>query len=169
MLVRRSAPDYEPPFELLDYTALVSRQADVPPRTQVMVRLRVGDEVMHTAADAEGPVHALDRAIRKALIPYYPVLNEVHLVDFKVRIIDPHMGSAAKPRVLVETPRGEERWSTVGCSDNIVEASWQALWDSLELPVARMREEERAMARGAGRGTSGQTRKQETILTAVEA
>jgi 2-isopropylmalate synthase len=140
MLVRRSAPDYVPPFELLDYTALVSKQGSGPSRVQAMVRLRVGDEVMHTAADAEGPVHALDCAIRKALLPYYPELGDVHLVDFKVRIIDTHMGSAAKPRVLIESGRGDERWSTVGCSENIIEASWQALWDSLELPLLRSRD-----------------------------
>jgi 2-isopropylmalate synthase len=138
--VRRSAPDYRPPFELLDYTTIVSRQADSAPRVQAMARLRVGDEVMHTAADAEGPVHALDSAIRKALLPYYPELAEVHLVDFKVRIIDTHRGSAAKPRVLIESARGDERWSTVGCSENIIEASWQALWDSLELPLLRDRD-----------------------------
>jgi 2-isopropylmalate synthase len=140
LLVRRSAPDYRPPFELLDYTTIVSRQADSAPRVQAMARLRVGDEVMHTAADAEGPVHALDSAIRKALLPYYPELAEVHLVDFKVRIIDTHRGSAAKPRVLIESARGDERWSTVGCSENIIEASWQALWDSLELPLLRDRD-----------------------------
>lgn len=140
MLVRRSAPDYRPPFELIDYTAIVSRQGESPARVQAMVRLRVGDDVMHTAADGDGPVHALDSAIRKALIPYYPELDEVHLVDFKVRIIDTHRGSAAKPRVLIESARGEERWSTVGCSENIIEASWQALWDSLELPLLRSRD-----------------------------
>jgi 2-isopropylmalate synthase len=137
MLVRRSAPDYQPPFELLDYTTIVSKAGEGAARVQAMVRLRVGEEVMHTAADAAGPVHALDTAIRKALLPYYPELSQVHLVDFKVRIIDTHMGSAAKPRVLIESARGEERWTTVGCSVNIIEASWQALWDSLELPLLR--------------------------------
>ena len=79
----------------------------------------------------------LDQAIRKALVPHYPILAEVHLVDYKVRIVDEHLGTAAKPRVLIESARGEERWSTVGCSENIIEASWQALWDSLELPLLR--------------------------------
>jgi 2-isopropylmalate synthase len=137
MLVRRSAPDYQPPFELLDYTALVNADGSGKARAQAMVRLRVGTEILHTAAEADGPVHALDRAIRKALLTYYPELGEVHLVDYKVRIIDTHLGAAAKPRVLMETARGEERWSTVGCSENIIEASWQALWDSLELPLLR--------------------------------
>ncbi|MQA90862.1 MAG: citramalate synthase [Gemmatimonas sp.] len=147
MLVRRSSPDYEPPFELLDYTTLVSKDGVGSPRSQAMVRLRVGDQVMQTAADGEGPVNALDRAIRKALHVYYPKLADVHVVDYKVRIIDTHRGSAAKPRVLLESARGEERWSTVGCSENVIEASWQALWDSLELPLLRDRETHSAKRR----------------------
>jgi len=170
MLVRRSAPDYQPPFELIDYTALVSKQGEALPRVQAMVRLRVGDEVMHTAAEAEGPVHALDCAIRKALLPYYPELSEVHLVDFKVRIIDTHMGSAAKPRVLIESARGNQTWSTVGCSENIIEASWQALWDSLELPLLRRRDEDAQRNANALLGaTERADLNREEILTPLEA
>lgn len=139
MLVRRSTPGYEPPFELLDYTASTSREADDRPHAKARVRVRIGSEVMEMEADAEGPVEALDRAIRRALLPHYPELSEVHLVDYKVRVIDTHLGTAAKPRVLMESARGEDRWSTVGCSENVIEASWQALWDSLELPLARSR------------------------------
>jgi 2-isopropylmalate synthase len=147
MLVRRSAPEYEPPFELLDFTVIVEERGTNPIKSQAMVKLRVGDEVMHTAAEGDGPVNALDQAIRKALLPHYPELAEVHLVDFKVRIVDEHLGSAAKPRVLIESARGEERWSTVGCSENIIEASWMALWDSLELPLLRARLAPAAAAR----------------------
>ena len=102
--------------------------------------MRVGDQLMHTAAEGDGPVNALDAAIRKALLPHYPILAEVRLVDFKVRIIDEHRGSAATPRVVIESARGDERWSTIGASRNIIEASYQALWDSLELPLQRARE-----------------------------
>jgi 2-isopropylmalate synthase len=140
MLVRRASPDYAPPFELLDFTVIVEKRGANNVMSQATVKLRVGDEVMHTAAEGDGPVNALDRAIRKALLPHYPDLAEVHLVDYKVRIVDEHLGTAAKPRVLIETARGDERWSTVGCSENIIEASWQALWDSLELPLLRSRE-----------------------------
>jgi 2-isopropylmalate synthase len=139
MLVRRSAPDYEPPFELLDFTVIVEERGANPVRSQAMVKLRVGDEVMHTAAEGAGPVNALDQAIRKALLPHYPELADVHLVDYKVRIVDEHLGTGARPRVVIESARGEERWSTVGCSENIIEASWMALWDSLELPLLRAR------------------------------
>jgi 2-isopropylmalate synthase len=139
MLVRRAAPDYAAPFELLDFTVIVEKRGDNNMMSQATVKLRVGGEVMHTAAEGDGPVNALDRAIRKALLPHYPELADVHLVDYKVRIVDEHLGTAAKPRVLIESARGEERWSTVGCSENIIEASWQALWDSLELPLLRAR------------------------------
>ncbi len=140
MLVRRSAPDYTPPFELLDFTIIIEKRGDNDIASQAMVKVRVGDQMMHTAADGDGPVNALDQAIRKALLPHYPELAEVRLVDYKVRIIDEHRGTAATPRVLIESARDDERWSTIGASQNIIEASWQALWDSLELPLLRDRE-----------------------------
>ena len=140
MLVRRMAPDYRPPFALLDYHVMVDKQGEDPARVQAMVKVRVGSEVMHTAADGSGPVEAMDQAIRKALVPHFPELADVHLVDYKVRIIDANLGVAARPRVVIESAAGEERWSTVGCSPNIIEASWQALWDALELPLSQARE-----------------------------
>jgi 2-isopropylmalate synthase len=155
MVVRRCAPDYRPAFELVDFTALVGKSGSGAPCAQVAVRVRVGDVELHTAADAEGPVHALDRAIRKALAPHYPALGDVRLVDYRVRSLDTHMGAAARSRVLIESARGNERWSTVGCSANIIEASWLALCDSLELPLlrdreARARRPHRAPARTGG-------------------
>lgn len=144
MLVRRTASDYAPPFELLDFTVIVAKLGETASRVQASTKLKVGNEVMHTAGEGDGPVNALDSAIRKALLPHYPQLADVHLVDYKVRIIDAHLGTAAKPRVVIESARGEERWSTVGCSENIIEASWQALWDSLELPLLRDRDAETA-------------------------
>jgi 2-isopropylmalate synthase len=137
MLVRRAAPDYTPPFELLDFTVIVEKRGDREVLSQATVKLRVGSELIHTAAEGDGPVNALDRAIRKALLPHYPRLAEVHLVDYKVRIVDEHLGTAARPRVVIESACGDARWSTVGCSANIIEASWYALWDSLELPLLR--------------------------------
>src|SRR5467141_1082795 len=131
MLVRRSSPDYRPPFELLGFTVIVERRSGGDMTAQAMIQLQVGDAVMHTAAEGAGPV--------KALLPHYPELAEVRLVDYKVRIVDQHLGTAAKPRVVVESARGAERWSTMGCSENIIEASWQALRDSLELPLLRRR------------------------------
>jgi 2-isopropylmalate synthase len=137
MLVRRAAPGYRAPFELDDFTVLVEKRAGGGVRAQATVKLRVADEVIHTAAEGDGPVNALDRAVRKALLPRYPELAEVYLVDYKVRIVDEHLGTAARPRVIIESGRGAERWSTVGCSENIIEASWLALCDALELGLAR--------------------------------
>jgi 2-isopropylmalate synthase len=140
MLVRRSNPDYQAPFELLDFTVIVEKRGDNSIYSQATVKVQVGDTVMHTAADGDGPVNALDCAIRKALEPHYPQLKEVKLVDFKVRIINEHRGTAAVPRVMIESACGNERWSTIGASQNIIEASWMALWDSLELPIIRDQE-----------------------------
>jgi 2-isopropylmalate synthase len=140
MLLRRAAQGYEAPFELDDFTVIVEKRGGGGSRAQATVRLRVAGEMVLTAADGDGPVNALDRAVRKALLPHYPSLAEVHLVDYKVRIVDEHLGTGARPRVVIESARGAERWSTVGCSENIIEASWLALCDGLELPLLRDRE-----------------------------
>jgi 2-isopropylmalate synthase len=137
MLLRRSAPGYEAPFELLDFTVIVEKRGGHAVQAQATVKLTVGGEIMHTVAEGAGPVNALDRALRKALVPFHPELQDVRLVDYKVRIVDEHLGTGARPRVIVESARGAERWSTVGCSENIIEASWLALWDALELPLHR--------------------------------
>jgi 2-isopropylmalate synthase len=139
MLVRRRDPGYRAPFVVDDFTVIVEKRGGDGIRAQATVKLRVGDEVVHTAAegDGPGPVNALDRAVRKALLPHYPSLAAVHLVDYKVRIVDQHLGTAARPRVIIESARGSERWSTVGCSENIIEASWLALCDALELALLR--------------------------------
>ena len=142
MLVRRSAEDYHPPFELLDFTVIVEKRGNNDIASQATVKVRVGDNLMHTAAEGDGPVNALDQAIRKALLPHYPILADVRLVDYKVRIIDEHRGTGATTRVLIESALGDERWSTIGASPNIIEASYQALWDSLELPLLRRTQRE---------------------------
>ncbi len=137
MLVRRIQPAYAAPFEVEDFTVIVEKRGGDGIRSQATVKLRVGDEVVHTAAEGDGPVNALDCAVRKALLPHYPALAAVHLVDYKVRIVDEHLGTAARPRVIIESARGAERWSTVGCSANIIEASWLALCDALELALLK--------------------------------
>ncbi len=141
LLVRRADPGYVPPFEMLDAMVVVEQRNGQPMLAEATVKLRVNGEIMHTAAEGNGPVNALDKAMRKALIPHYPQLADVHLADYKVRIIDEQSATAATTRVLIEAARGEERWSTVGCSTNIIEASWQALVDSLELPLLREMDE----------------------------
>jgi 2-isopropylmalate synthase len=132
LLIRRASPDYAPPFELLDFHVLVRGCHDGHMVAEATVKVQVGDQVMHTAADGNGPVNALDAAVRKALLPFYPQLADVHLTDYKVRILDGEAGTAAQTRVLIDSANGHRTWSTVGSSTNIIEASWQALADSLE-------------------------------------
>jgi len=141
LLVRRSQKGYVPPFELLDVVVIVERRFGQGLFTQATVKLRVADEVIHTAAEGEGPVHALDHALRKALARFYPRIKDVRLADYKVRILDPEMATAAKTRVLIEARCGAERWSTIGVSQNIIGASCEALVDSLELHLVRARSE----------------------------
>jgi 2-isopropylmalate synthase len=137
LLVRRSRPGYRPPFELLDLVVVAEKRGAAPMLAEATVKVRVGGETVHTAAEGTGPVHALDCALRKALTPHYPELAEVRLADYKVRILDPQAATGARTRVLIEAARGDERWSTIGVSQNIIEASGQALADSLELPLLR--------------------------------
>jgi 2-isopropylmalate synthase len=137
ILVRRAQPDYVPPFEVLDFLVLVEKRAAKDILAEATVKARVGDTIIHTAAEGDGPVHALDEAMRKAILPFYPQLDTVHLVDFKVRILDEKSATAALTRVLIDASDGERSWTTVGCSVNIIEASFQALLDSLELPLLR--------------------------------
>jgi 2-isopropylmalate synthase len=132
LLIRRAQPGYEPPFELLDFHVLIRDSPNGNMAAQATVKVRVGNQVMHTAADGNGPVNALDAAVRKALLPSYPHLADVRLTDYKVRILDGGAGTAAQTRVLIDSATCHRTWSTVGSSTNIIEASWQALCDSLE-------------------------------------
>jgi len=100
--------------------------------SEAMLKVRVGTEVMHTAAEGNGPVNALDQALRKALLQFYPSLAQVRLVDYKVRILEESVGTESQVRVLIESSDGVDEWRTVGSSTNIIEASWLALADSLE-------------------------------------
>jgi 2-isopropylmalate synthase len=132
MLMRRQLPGYVAPFELIDFLVNVEHRTGRGIFSEAMVKVRVAGEVLHTAAEGDGPVNALDAALRKALIPRYPEIADLQLVDYKVRILDGSDGTASVTRVLIDTQRGTRRWSTVGASTNIIEASWQALVDALE-------------------------------------
>jgi 2-isopropylmalate synthase len=132
MMLRRTHPAYVPPFELIDYMVMVQRRRRRGLMAEATVKVRVGPKLMHTAAEGNGPVNALDSALRKALIDVYPQLSSVKLVDYKVRILDSENATAAIVRVLIDTKGAARRWSTVGASTNIIEASWHALADSME-------------------------------------
>ncbi len=132
VMMKRQQPGYKPPFELIDFTASVDHRAGRGIFAEATVKVRVEGEVMHTAAEGTGPVNALDAALRKALVQRYPQIATFHLADYKVRILDGSNGTAAVTRVLIDTQSGGKRWSTVGASSNIIEASWRALADSVE-------------------------------------
>ncbi|HVX93469.1 MAG TPA: citramalate synthase [Polyangia bacterium] len=139
LLTRRHQGGYVAPFEVLDVVVISEQRRGNSMFAEATVKLRIGDEIVHTVAEGTGPVHALDGAFHKALNPAFPLVREVHLADYKVRILDPEAATGAKTRVLIEAARGEERWSTIGVSQNIIEASVAALADALELPLARER------------------------------
>jgi 2-isopropylmalate synthase len=132
LMLRRAHPSYVPPFELIDFMVVVERRRGRGLLAEATVKVRVGPKLMHTAAEGNGPVNALDAALRKALLDVYPQLTGVKLSDYKVRILDSDTGTAANVRVLIDTKQGSRRWSTVGASTNIIEASWRALADSME-------------------------------------
>jgi 2-isopropylmalate synthase len=132
LMMKRAEAGYRPPFELLDFLVNVEHRTGRGIFSEAMVKVRVDGEVLHTAAEGGGPVDALDAALRKALVGRYPEVKELHLVDYKVRILDGTSGTGATTRVLVDSQRGTRRWSTVGASTNIIEASWRALADAVE-------------------------------------
>lgn len=140
--LHRAQPDYEPIFNLVDFTAIVEDRRGRGPLAEAMVKIEVDGEIVHTAAEGNGPVNALDLALRKALMPRYPHVSDFQLVDYKVRILNSDQGTAATTRVLIDTQMGTKRWSTVGAGSNIIRASWLALVDSVEygLRVATVEE-----------------------------
>ncbi|MCC6628254.1 MAG: citramalate synthase [Chloroflexi bacterium] len=141
LLVRRAADDYRPPFELLDFVVLSEKRGEADILAEATVKLRVGGEVLHTAAEGNGPVNALDAAMRKALLPVYPRLAEVTLTDYKVRVLETDAGTAAAVRVGIQTTGADgATWMTVGSSANVLQASWYALADSLEYALVTWRD-----------------------------
>src|SRR5262249_48758275 len=137
LMLKRRAPDYRPPFRLVDYKVMVGQRQGQATFAEATVQIAVGEELMHTAAVGNGPVSARDAALRKALRPHHPRIDQIHLVDYKVRILDGRSGTQATTRVLVDSTDGEHRWSTMGASPNILEASWHALADSIEYGLTR--------------------------------
>ena len=132
MMLKRQEPGYRAPFELVDFLVTVEHRSGRGLFAEGMVKVRVDGEQLHTAAEGDGPVDALDNALRKALIRHYPRVDELHLSDYKVRILDAQNGTAAVTRVLIDMQWCGRTWSTVGASPNIIEASWTALVDAIE-------------------------------------
>ncbi len=132
LLVKKCLGLYEPKFTRLAFRVNIEAGQDMQPRTEATVKVQVREQVMHTVSEGDGPVNALDGALRKALLPFYPRLAEMHLVDYKVRVVNARAETAARVRVVIEWSDGASVWGTVGVSENIVEASWLALVDSFE-------------------------------------
>ncbi len=137
LLIKRVTGQFEDPFELESFRVTIEKNHAGPSTSQATIKISVGEEEEITAAEGDGPVNALDNALRKALIKFFPQVEEMGLVDFKVRVIDGGGGTAAKVRVQIESRDAKEIWSTIGVSENVIEASWQALVDSVQYKLSR--------------------------------
>ncbi|HYA14733.1 MAG TPA: alpha-isopropylmalate synthase regulatory domain-containing protein, partial [Syntrophales bacterium] len=137
ILMKKLKGEFREPFTLESFQVFNAKTGDNPPVTQASIKISVGSEEELTAAEGNGPVNALDNALRKALTKFYPHIREMHLVDFKVRILEGCEGTAAKVRVLIDSSDGRDIWSTIGVSTNIIEASWQALVDSIQYKLSK--------------------------------
>lgn len=139
LLVQKVAGLYRPSFERISYRVNVETRGDSVPMTEATVKLRIDKDgpVEHEVAEGDGPVNALDRALRKALVRHYPRLQEMHLMDYKVRVINSEGGTAARVRVVIESADDKEVWNTIGVSENIIEASWLALIDAVEYKLLK--------------------------------
>ncbi len=137
LLVKRCAGEFQPHFERLKYHVAVSADARTEMLTEATVKLRIGNELRHEVAEGDGPVNALDAALRKALNGSYPTLRDMRLVDYRVRVVNSEAGTAARIRVVIESADSKQVWGTVGVSENIIEASWMALVDAFEYKLHR--------------------------------
>jgi len=132
LLLRKEAGVYEPLFRLESFRVITDKREDGRVQTEATIKIWAKGERKVRTAEGNGPVNALDKALREAIADLYPGLRAIDLVNYKVRIIDEHKGTAAVTRVLIDASDGHDTWGAIGVSDNIIEASWQALVDSLE-------------------------------------
>ena len=142
LLMKKSTGQFKEPFSLLSLRVINEKNKDGQSISQATIKISVGQEEELTAAEGNGPVNAIDNALRKALRKFYPKIQEMRLVDFKVRVLEGSAGTAARVRVLIESRDGKDIWNTVGVSENIIEASWQALVDSIYFKLSKDQAEE---------------------------
>ena len=140
LLLRKGLGQFRDYFQLESFKILMEKRENNGIVSEAMIKLKVGTETVHTAAEGNGPVNALDNALRKALEEFYPEIKEIHLSDYKVRVLDEKDATAATVRVLIETMDQEATWSTVGVHPNIIEASWQALTDGITYALYKKRD-----------------------------
>lgn len=137
LLLRKGLGEYEEVFTVESVKIHMEKFRNGESVTEATVKLRVQDHVVHTVAEGNGPVNALDNALRKALEQFFPAIREMYLSDYKVRVLSEHEATASKVRVLIESTDGKDTWSTVGVSTNVIEASWEALLDSMKYILLR--------------------------------
>jgi len=137
LLVKKIMGTYKPAFELIKYYVTVEKRTSGEMANEATIKLKVGDKVEHVVGEGDGPVNALDAALRKSLENFYPSIKDIHLIDYKVRVVNARAGTAARVRVIIESRDKTAIWGTVGCSENIIEASWQALTDSVEYKLQK--------------------------------
>jgi len=137
LIAREILGQFTEPFTVIEFRVIEEKLENGSAFSEATIKIREGDTIEHTAANGDGPVNALDNALRKALVRLYPSLAEVKLDDFKVRVLDGRDGTEAKVRVLIESSDGTARWGTVGVSTNIIEAAWLALVDGLKFKLMR--------------------------------
>jgi len=132
LLIKKTLGLHRRYFELIGFKVIVEKNEKDPPISEATIMVKVDNRIEHTAASGTGPVNALDNALRKALEKFYPALKSMDLVDYKVRVLSTKDGTRAVTRVLIENSDGQRNWGTVGVSENIIEASWQALVDGID-------------------------------------
>ncbi|MCX6122364.1 MAG: citramalate synthase [Ignavibacteriales bacterium] len=143
LMVKRHTGEMKQFFDLERFKVSIQKDSlEKDARSEALIKIRVGNETEITAAEGDGPINALDKALRKALEKFYPELSEIHLTDYKVRVLDTQNATAAKVRVLIETKNGESSWNTVGVSPDVVEASWKALVDSISYHLLKHKAKE---------------------------
>jgi 2-isopropylmalate synthase len=138
ILLEKFTDQFESMFDLEAFRITTEKDQDRPCSAHATIKIKVAGSNEITAAEGDGPVSALDNALRKALSQFYPDLDSMRLVDFKVRVIDGREGTAARVRVLIESRDQDEIWTTIGVSEDIIEASWRALTDSFQYKLAKM-------------------------------
>jgi len=140
LLVEKATQPWEDFFRLEGFRVIIEKNREGQTRSEATIRLNVNGQTEHCAAEGDGPVHALDSALRKALAAFYPAINNVQLIDYKVRVLNESDGTAAKVRVLIDSSDDHISWSTVGVSEDIIEASWEALLDSMSYYLKKKKE-----------------------------
>lgn len=137
LLMKKALKKYKKFFELEGFKVVIEKRSDRKITSEAVIKIKVKGMQEHTAAEGDGPVNALDNALRKALKDFYPTLAKMRLSDFKVRVLDEKAGTAARVRVLIQSQDDKDTWNTIGVHENIIEASWEALVDSVEYKLLK--------------------------------